>query len=392
MTRVLINNLLTYTAFFTLILLSNAANAAIEVTATGVGHNRSSAIKEAQRAAVSQGVGLALESRQITEDNETIKLRIVTSSHGFIQRYDVISEGTNDFGHTVKIHAFVNEAKLKQDIAELVNDKQGMKLWQKEHFSKRKVMVVQKATSMLPLDDRLDKARVIARRQVEETLLNKGIRVFDKEQTVDIIREFYSGNDNLTDAEWLKLARKHGADTLVFLSDEVNVNSINLDNMNVSNVDFSKISYNLHGRMLETSTARLLASASDQQNTVYSGESNLVPKLIETVNKTAAKVTFSLLVGMINSTDALKEVLVVFNDFSEDEKDAILDSVETLGYEDGKNYREQEFSEKTLKLEFFDKSFKARKFRRKLSKELKKLNISFVTQECISSRCVFKKK
>ena len=109
MTRVLINNLLTYTAFFTLILLSNAANAAIEVTATGVGHNRSSAIKEAQRAAVSQGVGLALESRQITEDNETIKLRIVTSSHGFIQRYDLISEGTNDFGHTVKIHAFVNE-------------------------------------------------------------------------------------------------------------------------------------------------------------------------------------------------------------------------------------------------------------------------------------------
>ena len=86
------------------------------------------------------------------------------------------------------------------------------------------------------------------------------------------------------------------------------------------------------------------------------------------------------------------ELETIFNDFSEDEKDAILDSVETLGYEDGKNYREQEFSEKTLKLEFFDKSFKARKFRRKLSKELKKLNISFVTQECISSRCVFKKK
>jgi len=380
------------TIIFALMLYVSLANAAIEVIATGVGHDRPSAIKEAQRAAISQGVGLTLEARQITEDHETIKLRIVTSSEGFIQRYSIVSEGASNFGYTVEILAFVNEAKLKKDIEELLNDKQGMKLWRKKHFSNRKVMVVHKTTKIIPFDTRLEKTSAISRRQVEASLLNKGIRVFDNEQTREIIREIYTPNERLTDADWLKLARKHGADTLVFLSDEVGVNSINLESMNVTNAGISKISYRLSGKVLETSSARLLARASNQMDMVYSGENNLASKLLETVNKTAADLSFTLLVGVINSTDALKEVLVVFNDFSEEEKGFILDSVEILGFEDGEEYREQEFSEKTLKLEFFDKTFNVRKFRRKLSKELKKHNILFVTKECVSSRCIFSKK
>jgi len=373
-------------------LFSSIGNASIEVTTTGTGLDKENAIKEALRSAIEQSVGISLESKQITEDSETIKLRIVASSQGFIQRYSILSEGQDEFGYTVEIHAFINDAKLGQDIAELVNNKKGMRLWQQEHFSNRKVMVIQKNKQLGITDSRLDKAHEIARIKVESAFLNKGIRIFDEEQISDIIKDIHKGNDQLSDVDWSKLARKHGADTLVLLSDEVRLNTVNLESMNVNDMGISKISYGLNSKMLETSTARLLARASSHTNSVFSGASNLPNQLRDIVNKTATDVSFSLLVGMVNSSDALNEVLIVFNGFSEDEKYAILDSVENMGFADGKDYREQEFSEDILKLEFFSPSFHVKKFRRSLYKQLKKIDIAFVTQECISSRCVLKKK
>uniref|UniRef100_A0A7C4UAQ9 Flagellar assembly protein T N-terminal domain-containing protein n=1 Tax=candidate division WOR-3 bacterium TaxID=2052148 RepID=A0A7C4UAQ9_UNCW3 len=98
----------------------------VEVEATGDGSiiandlakARDDAIQDALRNAVEQTVGMLLSSETITQNFMTIDDKIYSRSTGYVQKYDIVSEGKeNDFVYRVKIKAIVKKGMITDDLA-----------------------------------------------------------------------------------------------------------------------------------------------------------------------------------------------------------------------------------------------------------------------------------
>jgi len=80
---------------------------------------RQTALLDAMRLAIEQGVGLYINSETMTNNYELVHDKILTRAKGYVRKYDTLSERTQDGVFYLKIQADVNERKIKDDLAAL---------------------------------------------------------------------------------------------------------------------------------------------------------------------------------------------------------------------------------------------------------------------------------
>jgi hypothetical protein len=96
-----------------------------EVVATGLGsilgndvaHARDDAIEDALRKGIEDALGLIVESETLVENFQLIEDNIYSKTQGYVQKYDVVSEGKRgDQLYEVTVKAVVKLAELKDDL------------------------------------------------------------------------------------------------------------------------------------------------------------------------------------------------------------------------------------------------------------------------------------
>jgi hypothetical protein len=82
---------------------------------------RDDALQDALRSAVEQAVGTMISSETQVENFQTLEDKIYTQTRGYIQKYDVVSEGKRDDGliYEVKVKAVVKTGMVKDDLEAL---------------------------------------------------------------------------------------------------------------------------------------------------------------------------------------------------------------------------------------------------------------------------------
>ncbi len=103
------------------------AQGSSEVEAKGIGVSRNDALQDAMRNAVSQAVGVTLTSETSVENFMVIQDAINTRAEGYIESYDVLSEGRIDEMIEIAIRAKVSLSPLKADINTLANSLGGIR-------------------------------------------------------------------------------------------------------------------------------------------------------------------------------------------------------------------------------------------------------------------------
>ncbi len=100
-----------------IVLLSAAPLVAETLTAVGYGPTRSSALENAQRLAVEQGVVILIDSQTRVTNSVILYDHIYSRASGYISRYTVLPEGqTADGMFTVSIQAAVHTGSIKNDL------------------------------------------------------------------------------------------------------------------------------------------------------------------------------------------------------------------------------------------------------------------------------------
>lgn len=103
-----------------LLLLSTVANATTEtVTVTGYGATVDAATKNAWQVAISQVVGTIIDSTVVVENDQLIKDEVLAFSKGFIQKYDVVGQSSQNGLIAIEIKAVVTTEQLENKLVEI---------------------------------------------------------------------------------------------------------------------------------------------------------------------------------------------------------------------------------------------------------------------------------
>jgi len=138
--------------------------------------SKKDAIRQAQRAAVEQGVGVFIHSETETANYVLQKDKILARSKGYITSYTVLEEEKKDKKYTVKIKATVSLNKIKDDLI-------AMKILL-ESMERPKLMV-------LVEEDYIDMKKPgmrIAETEINSLLAARGFELVDKSQ-VEKVKE-----------------------------------------------------------------------------------------------------------------------------------------------------------------------------------------------------------
>lgn len=104
--------------------LSTPETEAYEVVSSGLGailgndvaHARDDAIEDALKRGLEDALGLFVKSETLVENYQLIEDNIYSKTQGYVQKYDVISEGKrNNELYEVKVRAIIKMAELKDD-------------------------------------------------------------------------------------------------------------------------------------------------------------------------------------------------------------------------------------------------------------------------------------
>lgn len=147
------------------------------IEAEGVSFSsKQDAIRQAQRAAVEQGVGVFVQSETETANYVLQKDKILARSKGYVTSYKILTEEKKDDRYTVKIKATVSLDKIKDDLI-------AMKILL-ESMERPKLMV-------LVEEDYIDMKKPgmrIAEAELNSLLAAKGFELVDKAQ-VEKVKE-----------------------------------------------------------------------------------------------------------------------------------------------------------------------------------------------------------
>jgi len=138
--------------------------------------SKKDAIRQAQRAAVEQGVGVFIQSETETANYVIQKDKILARSKGYVTSYKILKEEKKDTKYTVKIKATVSLDKIKDDLI-------AMKILL-ESMERPKLMV-------LVEEDYIDMKKPgmkIAETEINSLLASRGFELVDKAQ-VEKVKE-----------------------------------------------------------------------------------------------------------------------------------------------------------------------------------------------------------
>lgn len=161
---------------------------------------RRDAIKDAQRTAVEQAVGVLISSETFTKNFQVIEDKILTKSEGYAKLKEVLEEKQVGPLYKVKISAVVYTAALKKDLDALFAAK---------HFPR--IMVVIPETHIgAKVPDPAGETEII------KHLLEKGFKVIDQNQ-IKVIRDSESVHAavNGDNSAAVLLGKKFGAEVII---------------------------------------------------------------------------------------------------------------------------------------------------------------------------------
>jgi len=158
-----------------------AAAESKEIIATGMGSGDKAtamddAINEALRQAVEQGVGTYITTSTTVAQMMLVEDRIYSESRGFVENYEILSEGAEGDSYKVKIKARVSMGKLKNELAAI-----GIIL--KKKLNPRTMVVVRSSEENREFFGLAQEGSRSAENLIESLLLAKGFRLVDAGQT-----------------------------------------------------------------------------------------------------------------------------------------------------------------------------------------------------------------
>lgn len=166
----------------------------------GVGMDRASAMKDAQRMAVEQAVGTLVKSETLVENFQVVKDQIYTKSEGYAQLMQVVSEGESGGFYKIKAQFCVKMAELKNDLEALFAAKRFPRI----------MVVIPETHIGRKVPDPAGETEIIRK------LLEKEFKVVDQKQ-IALIRE----NEQVMAAvegdtkQAVLLGKKYGAEVII---------------------------------------------------------------------------------------------------------------------------------------------------------------------------------
>jgi hypothetical protein len=362
--------------------------AAAEVTAEGmaaiingnVASAKNQALINAQRAAVEQGVGLILDSRTRAENFQIIKDEILTSSQGYVTKYLIVSEGqTPDrLSYRVRIKAEVAQNLLEDKLAALriLHKKMGQK----------RVMVIYQSDNPNALK-RNHGAVTAALATLRDELNRAGFRLFNEAATEKVYSQIERAArvDRPVD-DIIAMALDQQADIVVRFEDIGGQRG-------PAGGAFSAAYATVRVSVYDTTTGRQIADTQDEGKVLLraqAGPYDWEKGLAEASSK-AAKTAASQAIDRI--AEYYKQVgdsgfvyLLVFKGYNDDEKDVIVDFLEsTPGF---KQMSELKNAPNYLELELFSDEEGSR-LRRIIRAGLQEKGLKLQTQQSAGNRIIF---
>ncbi|MEE8396890.1 MAG: hypothetical protein V3S29_12600 [bacterium] len=362
--------------------------AAIDVEAVGqaaifsgnVASARSQALVNAQRNAVEQGVGVLLDSKTVAENFQIIKDEILTSSRGFVTRYKVVSEGRTRDGRSfrVKIKASVSQNMLRDRLSAL-------RILHKKMGNQR-VMVIYHSDNRNAMP-RNHGATTAALQTLRDTLNRSGFRVFNQSATARVYRSIErAARVDRPVEDLIAMALDQKADVLMRFE---NIAGKRGPKGGMFSAAFATIRVSVY----DTATGRQIADSQSEAKQLLRARAGAYDweRGLAQASSKAARLAGDEAIGKI--ADYYKQVgdqgtgfLIVFRNFNDDEKDAILDFLEsTPGF---RQLSELKNTIDYMEVELFSGE-RASRLRRLIRAGLKKKGIQLQIQSSQRNRIVF---
>jgi hypothetical protein len=371
-----------------LALLTPATLPAVEVEADGVAavlnNNlagaRKQALLNAQRNAVEQGVGLLLDSQTVLRNLELIRDQVLTSAQGFVGRYTVLSEGPTADRQSFRV-------RIRADVSqELLEDRlTALRILHKAMGNKR-VMVVYQSDNPNALE-RTHGATRTALQALRDELNKAGFRLFNEAATDKVYTQIERAArvDRPVD-DLIAMALDQQADLLVRFE---NIAGQRGPSGGLFSAAFSTVRVSV----FETTTGRQVADAMSEGKQLLqaqAGPYDWEKGLSVAAEKAARQAGSEAITKIANYYRQLGDegfnYLLVFSGFTDDQKDLILDYLEsTPGFT---QLSELKNTVGYLELELFS-SQEASRLRRMVRAGLKEQGIELQIQSSAGNRLVF---
>ncbi len=354
------------------------------VTVVGQGMDRKSAIADAQRAAVEQGIGALIDSKTRVANFEVLQDRIYSRASGYVTNYNILSEGKSPDGsiYTVSMRADVQTASIKNDLKAI-----GILMAQIGNPRFMAIYLPETRSSM-HRDSRVVRA---AEQAINGVFARKGFIVLDKMFVNNVYSEIEQAGRIDVDMDNLSaLALKYKADLLLVY--DVHAAS----KTGGSSRYFGGVIVEIALRAVAPATADLIAQKSGD---LYVKTMKAAGNYYENMQaaKVADKLGKAIADALIEDTLAYFERAVHagtrfdlwFRNFSEQETYIIVDVIEGMTAFKDKHIRNESPGNFQLDVNYQGRKFD---FKRELYRGLKAQGILFDTQQAKGNRFLLFKK
>ncbi len=353
-----------------------------EIYSGNVGSAREQALVNAQRQAVEQGVGALIDSKTISKNFQIIKDQILSSSRGFVTRYEILEEGrtADNTAFAIKIRATVSDKNIRNKLTAL-------RILHKKMGNKRLMIIYHKQ----------DRKAVSRKFQTIPALLGAlrsefnqaGFRVFNDQvmaqvyQAIEVATIVDRPAENL-----IALALDQQAEILV-------ATELVVGKRGKQGGSFNAMKAEVRLSIYDVSTGRQIADvvgSGKKLSTGKRGGFDDYKDLAEAGSTASRKASNDAITKITDYYQAVGDqgfaYLMVFRNYSQDEEDDILDYLESVpGFKD---LTELKNAPNYLELELFSSEGKSR-LRRKIRRDLRQKNIEMISQAMTGNRLLFLK-
>ncbi len=342
------------------------------------GSARRQALLNAQRNAVKQEAGLILSSQTVVKNWAVVKNEIFASAKGIVTKYRILEDKQQGGSWHVKIDAEVSSSKIIDKAKELL-------ILHKKMGNKRFVIIYapENRDALNPKH-----GAVLSAMTSIPTELNKaGFRVFNK-RTLGVIYDKIRQSGQTTE-ERQKIVSQYQSDMLI----EIELIANNRRKFSKNSISWAKVK--LRMLVYDISTGREISKVqSDQKQSTnarvgsYDWEDAL-SRAGERAGRTATLESINNIIEYYESVgDVGNAYNIVFKNFSEDEEDIIMDTLENLeGYQ---SIEERKSIPQLLEVEYFS-TLKGARLKRKIRLDFKKKGVKLKTFLMEGNKIIFSK-
>lgn len=334
-----------------------------EVEVTGYGSTFTAAKKDAVRAAVEQVMGVKMKSSSLVKEGMLEEDKIASSTDGLVNSFKVINKDRDEDGDfEVQLKVKINlESTGAKNIEAFIDDKKSMRMFTKENFNNRSVMVLYSNRGIKKALDEGEEAVQSLLDDIQDKLVDKSFDVKLK----DSLSGMAQGAGNIDDKDALKFAKLANSDAVVLATITTS--------KRIKEDGFTMVKANVMVKAYDTSSERLFANVSQKSSTMIStSDGELFEGKTKAAKKAAKKLTKKLIKKIVErmSTGSSKFILLTFQSIDIDTQDSILDLFDDKGYE----YKIEKQAGETMQVKLTsDQS--ASSFRRGFRKTLRKAGL-----------------